>query len=225
VEQVFAELGGAFFSPADLHTPYGGVPLAALPQESPVLREEAALLAHEFSLDTFLAVLAEFARARGAEPLPVLPVYVLLTWDPGGSFATASRVASELATLRRGRTAIVATGDLVHYGNAYSTAEEMAGLPVEAGALTARFRAEVEAALTAALARREYEVFYRRSLAALKNDQRNLLPVIAELLGRGAAHEIASFALTDYSAIRGVAPPCVVASALVRYFSTSRQFS
>jgi hypothetical protein len=225
VEQAFAELGGGFFSPAPLRTSHGQVALAGLPQESAVLRQRSALLAHEFSLDIFLALLAEAPRALGADPIPVLPLYVLLTRDPRGSFATARRLAGELRAWAGGRAAIVATGDLVHHGNAYSTVEEMAGLPVEVGALTGHFRAAVDTALAAALARREYEAFYRASLGALKNDQRNLVPVIAELLGPGAAHEIVSFTLTDYSAIRGVAPPCVVASALVRYFSTSRQFS
>jgi hypothetical protein len=225
VEEIFRELGGAFFARAPLVTPWGEVTAAEPGAEDEWLRERPALLAREFSLDLFLGVLAAAVRAGAVPALPVLPIYVLLTRDPRASFAVARHLAARLPAAEAGRTALVTTGDLVHFGHAYSAPEEMARRPSEEPALTAHFRAEVEAALTLGLGARDYEGFYRRSLAVLGNDQRNVLPVVAERLGPGAAHQLVSFALTDYSRIRGVDRPCVVASALVRYFSTSRQFS
>jgi len=217
VQGIFDELGGAFWAAGPLETPFGEVPAAAPPPDRELLRGHPALLAGEFSLDLFLGLLAAHALAHGREPLPVLPVYVSLTRDPQGSFHTATQVARALAELCEEGTAVVATGDLVHYGHVYSTEEEMAGLPADPAALEAHFRARVQEILALALGRRDYEASYRESLRALKSDQRHLLPVLAELLGDGATAEIVAFALTDYSGIWRVEPPCVVASALVAY--------
>lgn len=217
VEGIFAELGGAFWAAGAAATPYGEVPAGPAPAGGEWVRENAALLENEFSLDVFLGLVAAHARAHGGEPLPVLPVYVLLTRDPQGSFHTATQLARALDGLRDERTVVVASGDLVHYGHVYSSPEEMAGLPADGEALTSHFRAAVGEALQLALARRDFAGFYRESATRLKSDQRHLLPVVAEMLGDGAAAEVLSFRLADYSRIWRVPPPCVVGSALVAY--------
>jgi hypothetical protein len=52
------------------------------------------------------------------------------------------------------------------------------------------------------------------STCELRNDQRNLLPVLAAVAGPGARADLLSFRLTDYGPVLGQAPPCFVASAL-----------
>lgn len=217
VHGIFDELGGAFFAEGPLATPFGEAPLAPPPPEREILRGNPAILESEFSLDIFLSLMVAHARAHDRAPVPVLPVYVLLTRDPQGSFHTATQLARVLDSLRDERTAVVTSGDLVHYGHVYSSEEEMSGLPTDPAALEAHFRARVEETLALALARRDYEASYRESLKALKSDQRHLLPVVAELLGDGASAELVAFRLTDYSRIWRVEPPCLVASALVAY--------
>jgi hypothetical protein len=214
----FARLRGAFHAaPAAAETPFGSVRLAA-PEAAAVVRHDPALLAHEFSLDLFLAALAAAARARGCPAPEVVPLFVGPVRAPDGGFDTAGAVAhaveQELGEGWGRTSACVATGDLVHFGHGYVPPAEIATRPADPGALRDALRAEVEAALRDGLGGRLAE-FTARSERPLRNDQRNVLPVLAALLGPGAAARILAFELTDYAAINGQPAPCVVASALV----------
>jgi hypothetical protein len=122
-------------------------------------------------------------------------------------------VADAVRGLAGARTAVVATGDLVHYGHSYTPPAEMDGMPAD---LDGHFRARVEEMLALGLARRDAEA-YAMASSELRSDQRNLMPVLAEVVGRGASARVLSFRLTDYSEINGVPRPCVVASALVAF--------
>ena len=147
----------------------------------------------------------------------MVPLYVGLTRDPSGSYETASKLAACIAHRCDERTAVVATGDLVHYGNAYCGAEEMRRLPADLRSLTPHFLSQVRDVLSLGLSRRDYDAFHDASTRVLKSDQWNVLPVVAEFLGVGAEFEILSFALSDYASILGVAPPCLVASTLAAF--------
>ena len=215
--ELFGAFKGAFIKAAPIKTPFGEIPL--YPTKgliSDVIRENGGLLANEFSLNTLFSLLAFHAREGDLEPIPVLPLFIGLTRGPGGSFATASQIAERLRETIDGKTALVATGDLVHYGTAYSSPREMGGQPTDPAELEAFFAERVRSALGRACSG-DYEAFYRASTEELKNDQRQIVPIICEYLGEGAGYELLQFELSDYSRVLEVEPPCVVASALVGF--------
>jgi hypothetical protein len=214
--EIFRRLGGAFVDRGPATTPWGDVPDGPLPATSDVVRENSAALANEFSLDLFLALLAAAARGRGVAPPAVTRVFVSVTRDPSGSFAAATAVADAVRPLLDDDAVCVATGDLVHYGNSYTPPAEMESLPLDAASLVTKVRPRIDAMHEAALARRDFAAAYATA-SEIRSDQRNVLPVIAELLGRGARATVLSFGLANYAAINGVAPPCFVASALVAF--------
>jgi len=217
VQELFEVFKGAFIRGSPIETPFGKIPfhlVQGIP--SAVVREDEELLAGEFSLDAFLALLALYAHERGIDPLPVLPLFVGLTRGPGGGFVIAAQLAGWLKEIVDRETALVATGDLVHYGTAYSSPAELIGKPVGLAELRKFFLERVRDALKQAC-RGNYEAFYQISTEELKSDQRQIVPIICEYLGKGAGYEILQFELSDYSRILGAEPPCVVASALVGF--------
>jgi len=129
------------------------------------------------------------------------------------SFQSAEALASWLARYWDVSTAVVATGDVVHCGTAYGSEGDNAS----AAALSARFRRSLERLFIQALTNRDLEAAYRQSLHVLKSDQREILPVLAYLLGEGASANPLSYELSDYAPIFGVPAPCLVASALIEY--------
>jgi hypothetical protein len=198
-------------------------PLGAVPSWRPIHPGNAArfesggLLDAEFSLDTFLTMSRAGADALGRRPIPVLAAYVGMTRDPvSGSFSAAEDLAAWIRAERDAKTAVVTTGDLVHYGTGYGEAW-VAGAPADREALVAALRPEVEGCLDAAFSRGDRAEAYALSRGRLLNDQREVLPVVAAYLGVPAPFEVLSFDLADYAPIVGAAPPCFVASALVRY--------
>ncbi|MEN6370146.1 MAG: hypothetical protein ABFD77_10705 [Thermotogota bacterium] len=215
----FRVVRGAFFRPdAAAETPLGAVPLWRPNDSSDVARfERGALLDAEFSLDTFLTVCRAGADALGQRPLPVLAAYVGMTRDPvSGAFTAADELAAWIQAERDAKTAVVTTGDLVHYGTGYGETW-VAGAPADRGVLVAGIRPAVEDCLEAALTRGDRAGAYALSRGRLLNDQREILPTLAAYLGVPAPFEVLSFDLSDYAPILGVAAPCFVASALARY--------
>ncbi len=229
--EIFRRLGGAFVERGAARTLFGEVPDGPMdrgltrpsggrsrrsPAAGDVVREDASVLVGEFSLDLFLASLAAAAGRRGVAPPPTTRVFVSVTRDADGSFAAAGAIADAVRPLLESGAVCVATGDLVHYGNSYTPAGEMAGLPADATSLAARLRPRIDAMHEAALSRRDFAAAYAAG-SEIRSDQRHLLPVIAGLVGRGARADVLSFAMSDYAAINGVASPCFVASALVAF--------
>ncbi len=213
--EAFAVVGGAFrLREKRLETPFGELPTWDAAETSAVRIDERGLLAAEFSLDTFHAILRAAADALGRPALPVLSIYIGMTRDPVlGSFGEAEAVADWVRSCAGPSTVVVATGDVVHYGTAYGGAW-VPGNPVSRGALEKVLRPDVERVLAAAFADRDWEGAYRLSRERLGNDQREMLAVLSSYLGAGASAALLSFDLSDYSEILGVAPPCFVASAL-----------
>jgi hypothetical protein len=203
-EDALARVGGAFVEES-----FDGLP------RSRRLRVGGDLLREEFSLDLFGAVLDAAAVARGEAPPPLVRAYVGPTTTESGSIA--AEVADALRPLVTPRTALVATGDLVHAGHGYSTDEETAALPLDRAARRAGFLGEVSSVLEGTLrggsAARAADEASRR----LRSDMRHVLPVLAALLGPGARAEVLAFDLADYAPILGRPDPCEVASALVMF--------
>jgi len=213
----FDEVRGAFTPQTRaVETPFRAQPLASLEEVPGVLRaDRSGLLREEFSLDTLLAVLRLGAEVFGREPIPVELVYVGMTRDPiEGGFGVARNVATWLRSRWDARTAVVATGDLVHHGAVYGTGT---GRSDDREELTTMLRAEVEATLRSALADGDLEAAWRRSTENLGNDQREILPVIVSAIAPRTSLRILHFELTDYASVFDVPRPCDVASALVVY--------
>ncbi len=210
-------LTGAFFPTGKaISSSFGTVPLVPIPSRD-VIRADTCILKNEFSLDTFLSLLAFHAAQTGTEPPPVAPLYVGITYDPvHDSFAVAGKLAGAIRELITPGTAIVTTGDLVHYGTAYSAPERVAAMPTDRRVLEEHFLPEVENTIARGLAG-EHRAAFDRARTVLASDQRYILPVITELLGVGAGYEILHFELSDYAGILSVAPPCYVASSLVAF--------
>jgi len=213
----FSQLAGAFFPPGKkVTTPFGDLPL--IPgSPARLIREDTGILENEFSLDTFFSLLSFYAARRRVKPIPVLPLYVGLTYDPvNGSFSVADALAHAIQEGRTPGTAVVTTGDLVHYGTAYSDPERIAKMPKEKETLEAYFLPEVKKVIALGLAG-DLKAAFERSRETLASDQRYILPVISYLLGPGTGFEILHFELSDYAGILSVGPPCYVASSLIAF--------
>ena len=212
--------GGLLLTGESIETPFGDLPVepTVLCEQVPMRVDTAGVLADEFSLDTFFALMRRAADRSGVSPIPVLPVFIGPTRDPiVGSFDVADRLgdwlrSSALEPGRNSGTAVVVTGDLVHYGTGYGLPDAD---PMEAGdEIERRFRGELNRTLSAALTDGDRHLAYCLSNDVLRNDQREILAVLSAALGR-ATHCIAHFELSDYSHILDLPPPCLVASSLV----------
>ena len=216
--EAFDAASGSFLASARAaDTPLGRAPLWTVSEEPGLVRRDAdGMLRDEFSLDSFLALSAAFAARHGRGAIPVLPLYVGVTRDPEtGAFDVAERLARWLRDVACSGTAIVATGDLVHCGVTYGSPLSAFGCRDAADAEPV-LRREVESALAAAL-RGDLDLAYRLSAERLRNDQREMLPILAGLVGPGGGSRLLHFSLSDYAPILDVPPPCCVASALVRF--------
>ena len=215
----FANVSGAFL-PAKrrLETLFGKLDVETLTKPMPagIRLDTTDLLQREFSLDTFHSVLRLAADVFQVEPLSVLPLHIGMTRHPiSGSFEVAAQLAHWLRDQWDAETAIVTTGDVVHYGSVYGSKDE----GVSPGTLESRFRERLEELFANAFAERELETAYQLSLHALKSDQRDILPVLTHMLGEDTCAELLTFELSDYAPIFDTAPPCLVASALIAYKS------
>ena len=219
--EAVAHLTGGLIPVEDrVETPFGVLELEPAPREVPeTLRyDRDGILKGEFSLDLFLALVRLQANVQRVPPLRVIVLYVGLTRDPEtGSFDGAKRLALAVKDLAGPDTAIVTTGDLVHFGHHYDPQARIESMPADPDALTALFRRETEDVLDLALVVGDHAAAFERGERFLHSDQRFVLPVVAGLLGPGVRSNILEFELSDYSSILGVEPPSLVASALVAY--------
>ena len=213
--RAFGEVRGAFCPCSTaMATPFGRLELGALPLSASIREDERGILHSEFSLDTFGAILRLAADICGTTPPYLVPLYVGMTRHPvTGSFESAERLAQELGDGWDDETAIVTTGDVVHYGAVYG--------PTEHGASTRSLRdhflQRLREVLRLAIRDRDLEGAHQISEVELRSDQREILPVLSYLLGVGAEADIVSFALSDYAPIFDIDPPCLVASSLIAY--------
>ena len=206
---------GAFIR-SEKETAFGTVPIIPPKSTWRVIRRDDAILANEFCLNKFFTVLRFGAAVLGRDVLPVLPVYIGATFDPtSGSFNLAKEIAGEIIEMLTPRTAIVLTGDLVHYGTTYSSKDAMQNKPTTIDGLETFFLPLVHRSFQLAFVEKDYQEAFRYFNDILHNDQRLLFPVISEILGAKISYEILEFHLSDFAPIKNVPPPCVVASSLV----------
>ena len=218
-QEAYAALQGGFVPDCRvIKTAFGTIPCEGIAngQTEGVRIDRMGVLSSEFSLDSFFSLMSLYAKTHGMAPIPVLPLYVGMTRDPmSGSFTAADDLADTLRSIWDLDTAIVTTGDIVHYGTAYTPAERM--LDLEQEQLEPFFRRECERIFSLAITKQDLDGAFRDSNEILRSDQRYILPVIAKYLGQNAELRILSFSLSDYSQILETARPCIVASALVAY--------
>ena len=217
-EAAYEQVSGGWLPDAtEFMSPFGKLELAQ-PKPGDILRIDTnGLLAHEFSLDTFLSIVRLGEEIYACEPLEVFPIYVGMTRHPRGKgFETASLLARRVAELWDENTAVVATGDVVHYGTPYGPER------VKSNNLEKHFRSQLEGSFARALEDGNWPLAYRLAQTILQSDQRELLPVLGNLLGGGIKQEILAFSLSDYAPIFECAPPCVVASALIAYLERGK---
>jgi len=217
----FSALAGAFVPPHPfLQTPFGVIPLAfsPLPKNDTICQDRSQLLEEEFSLDTFLSLLNYYYLLHNQSLPEIVPLYIGMTRNPlTNSFETASQIARVIQKITSPETAVVATGDIVHYGTGYSPKEVMNEMPASMEELEKVFREEIDVVLNLVLKRKDYVQAFSKLDQLLNNDQRYLLPVISECFGNDAGYDIISFQLSDYAAINKGDPPCFVASSLIAY--------
>ena len=217
----FAEVCGGFGTSARcIDTPFGTCPTIPVEFSESVIRTDSeGILDSEFSLDTFLSITRLAADVFGTKPIPVECLFIGMTRHPiSGEYDRARDLAAWLRdrVAEQPSTAVVATGDLVHYGTAYGLSEARSQ-SVDERMLDEHFRSELEITLGLAMTRDGFDEAYRRSKHVLQNDQREMLPVITEYLGQGARFKILRFGLSDYSGILALPAPNLVASSLVIY--------
>lgn len=212
----FAQISGAFLPAADrLTTPFGLLPVQiGYPLPDGVRMDTQGLLKNEFSLDTFHAILRLAADVYDVERLTVIPTYIGMTRNPvTGAFDTADALAPWLLSQWNEETAIVTTGDVIHYGTSYGSDVGVAS-PKQ---LASHFRHRLETCLDLAFRERRIETAFQIAQRELKSDQREILPLLVRLVGEGAVTDIEVFELSDYASILKLPPPCLVASALIAY--------
>lgn len=212
----FPRFAGGFMAQGAADTPFGRIEAGVWPAGASHIREDAELLGGEFSLDLFLAVLAAAAQQQGVRPPPVTRVYVSATRDPDGGFDVARALAADLRALIDADTVCVATGDLAHIGHGYMPPEQVAKLPSDLQVLQVlqdQLAIDLQTLHAAALRPEGADAAWALGTRWL-SDQRHLLPVIAELVGRGARFDLLSLSLSDYANIKGQPAPCRVAAVL-----------
>ncbi len=197
-------------------TAFGNIPTVSPQTAWRRIRKDNQLLRGEFCLEYFLSFLHFAADHLHTDVPPVFPVYIGATFDPAtGSFRIAREVADEILQWHDDKTAVVITGDLVHYGTTYSTSADMEGKPTAINELERHFLPLIERAFHLAFQQKNYPEAFRYFNEILHNDQRLLFPVVSEMLGPQPTYHIIEFHLSDYAPIWKVTPPSVVASSLV----------
>ena len=217
----FSALAGAFVPPNPfLQTPFGVIPLdfSPLPKNDSIRQDRPQILEQEFSLDTFLSLFKYYYLLHNQSLPEIVPFYIGMTRNPlTNSFETASQIARVIQKIASPETAVVATGDVVHYGTGYSPREVMSRMPTAKEELERVFREKIDVVLNLVLKRKDYVQAFPKLDHFLNNDQRYLLPVISECVGNNSGCDIISFQLSDYALINKVDSPCFVASSLIAY--------
>ena len=224
--RALADIGGAFLpsSPAsgpgneEKQSPEHSAICDRSVVDSAVVRaDQQGICRHEFSLDTFLTILSRYSE-RFPQFLPdVVPVYVGVTQCAERSFyASATSVADRLSKWITQDTALVATGDLIHYGPFYGVTVPGASGTDSIGAFH-RLRTRLETLLARVLDAGQLDDESFEAARALGNDQRFIRPIVSALLGPHASAQIESFDMVDYSHILSAPAPCFVAAALAAY--------
>lgn len=179
--------------------------------------DEQGVTDHEFSLDTILAILDAYANRFPQFSPEVLPIYVGVSQCPQASyFVCGGEIAAALSEFRTPTTAVLATGDMIHYGPFYGLTIPGASETSDRDAFSL-LRGRLESLLGRALSAGSVDDETFRLASVLGNDQRFVLPVLAAWLGPNSSARLLSLEMIDYSTILSAPSPCFVAAALAEY--------
>lgn len=219
-EEVFDEFKGGFFRSSDEST-YGELPEFIPPDSWTLIRENNQLLENEFCLDYLHYINQLVAEVLDKDPIPVVPIYCGFSFDPcSGSFKIAKELAKEINVLNDGSTAILTTGDVVHFGHNYSEASDIKAKPNQIDKLEGYFFNKIKETFSTVFDDHNYWKGFELLNYELKSDQRLLLPVLSEVLLPQQTHfHFYDYKLSDYSDVWGVKKPSVVASAIYKLYA------
>lgn len=168
----------------------------------------------EFSLDGFEHIARMYAEVNGTEPLEIEKVYPptppkeygkseVQTLKAAGEALRAKVVSSDT-------TAIVMTGDLVHYGHAYLKSGKENEIDAENFEKT--INSWIDEGLETVYHKNDYETFLSEHNPKALNDQGRVAIMASAFLGDKLEYKIFYRKLSDYSNVLGAKKPTLVAS-------------
>lgn len=172
----------------------------------------------EFSLDGFEHIAKMYAEANGTEPLEIEKVYPPPK-DNGNPDVQTLEAAGEALRGKVGSdTAVVMTGDLVHYGHAYlrggESGYELAPKEDEIDAENHEkiINAWIDEGLELVYHKKDYGTFLNKHKPRALNDQGRVAIMASAFLGDGLEYKLFYRKLSDYSSVLDAKKPTVVAS-------------
>lgn len=213
------EFKGAFYRSKD-ESIFGAVNRFDPPNSWEIIRQNDQLLENEFCLDYLFNLIVLTADVIDEEPIPLLPIYCGFSFDPAtGSFELAKDIAQEINQLNSDDTALLATGDLVHFGNNYNKPKATRNKPKSISELEPLFYDKIERAFSAVFSEKDYSKGFELLHDELQSDQRLLLPVLSEFFSSPEVYyHFYRYRLSDYSEVWEVEKPSVVATSMYKLF-------
>jgi len=162
----------------------------------------------EFSLDGFRDILDIAVDMEGIEKPELKEIYLPRNreymHDIDETVTDLTGIGREVSSRMEDRTALVMTGDLVHYGHGYGTSDPSD----DPGGMISRWIVE---GLDRVYVDKDYRSFLEWSRKRM-SDQGAVAVTASSILGSDLDHRIISSEIADYTAILRTASPTVVAS-------------
>lgn len=172
----------------------------------------------EFSLDGFEHIARMYAKVNGAEPLEIEKIYPPLKEEGKPDVQTLEAAGEALREKVDSRTAVVMTGDLVHYGHAYlrggEAGYELAPKEDEIDVENHEkiMNTWIDEGLELVYHKKDYEAFLGKHKPVALNDQGRVAIMASSFLGDRLEYKIFYRKLSDYSDVLNAKKPTVVAS-------------
>ncbi len=218
----FTEFKGAFYRAKD-ESAFGTLSRFEPPESWEIIRQNDHLLEDEFCLDYLFNIIELTADVIDEQPIPLLPIYCGVSFDPAtDSFQLAEGLAAEINQLNNEDTALLATGNLVHFGNNYNEPKVIREKPKAIKELGPLFYDKIEEAFTAVFTEKDYLKGFDLLHNELQSDQGLLLPVLSELFSPYTVdYHFYKYRLSDYSEVWEVQKPSVVATSMYKLQATN----
>lgn len=164
----------------------------------------------EFSLDGFEHIARMYAEVNGTEPLEIDKVYPPDEQDGKPYVQKLEAAGKALRDTVDGRTAVVMTGDLVHYGHAYlKNGKEN---EIDARNFEKTIISWIDEGLELVYRKKDYDTFLSKHKPKAMNDQGRVAIMASAFLGDDLDYKIFYRKLSDYSNVLGAKKPTLVAS-------------
>ncbi len=166
----------------------------------------------EFSLDGFEHIAKMYAEVNGTEPLEIDKVYPPDEQD-GKPYIQTLKAAGEALrdkVVISDTTAVVMTGDLVHYGHAYLKSGKENEIDVEN--VEKIINSWIDEGLELVYHKKDYDTFLSKHKPKALNDQGRVAIMASAFLGDNLEYKIFYRRLSDYSNVLGAKKPTWVAS-------------